>query len=712
MILLTARLIKLALVLSIIAWAIWLSHRKWSKKQVAGFAVSTVAFAFFVNFIVGALPPLTDQVTLTALGQKCEEAVCEEIFLDGYTVDGRSYYSGKDLQIEEGKWFWVGETYVWRIETDTRQPDGITRSVTMRIPVGWSRTLDFAGGPFRGIVEISTGEETWSADTFSEDGSTVAVPIGRSTTSALILNQVCHLALFAGFLLLWFFVAVSMVQFSVHQPERYQSWMENNKGKLIYTFIALAAFCWMIYFADDASLGMDEVQQIVWASDLRACIEMLLSMTEDVNLPFYSMLVHFWYPIAPYGEQWLLLLSIVPTALSIYIIGLAGEMLRGRDCGILAALMMGFSTTVWGYAGFELRSYSYMLLFSTLTFYCHIQKSQNGEKKKWLIRYSLSLLGLAMSHYYGMLLFGVFFIVDLYLFFRKKVTWKSGFCFIPAGAAALTWLGLVYFKTLRYRGTEDIASFYPVPTMQHVVNLLRFLSGNYPFSFYVMVLGIASALTLLFDKDVRQNGKDGYYQCMPLGVITLTIGIMFFYGNVINSKSTLWFERYFTVLIPYVTILSASMIVNLLPAESGSKELWISAERVRKWVCVWVGIILIFNCTSVGISSKHEQYIYRQTADWLYTQGDTIFNPETIIIGTSNSTWGWQEYYVSRKGRRDPLNVTTQDRVTTEEVLAYNRIYIQYTWIDVGEPLSSLLDQYYILAEDHPEVQMRVYIRK
>lgn len=713
MILLTARLIKLLLVLGAILGAAWLSHGSWSKKQFAGFMILTIIAAIVANFAIRALPPLTDQVTLTALGEKSENAASEEIFLDGYTVDSRSYLPGKDLQIEEGKWFWSGETYAWRIESDVRQPKGMTRSITVRIPVGWVRTLDFSGGIWRGFVKVTINDNEIIADTYSEDGGAIPVSLGRSETSKLIWNQVRYLALYAVLMLVWFFVSVSAIQYSVHQPERYKCWMERNKGKLVFALIALAAFCCMEYFVDDASLGMDEVQQIVWASDLRSCVKMLLSMEEDVNLPLYSVLVHFWYPIAPYGEQWLLLLSTIPTAIAIYVIGLAGERLRGRYCGIFASLMMGFSTTVWGYAGFELRSYPYMLLFSTLTFYCHIWKSQDGERKKWLIRYSLSLLGLAMIHYYGMLLFGVFFLVDLYLFLRKKVTWRSGCCFIPGGIAALMWLGLVYLTTLRYRDMGDIASFYPIPTMRHIVDLLRFLAGNYPLSFYILVLGIASALTLLCGKDARQNDGRGYYQCLPLGVLTLVIGIMFVYGNFINQKSTLWFERYFTLLIPYVTILSASLVTDLLPPENGGGGSKLNGERMKKWTCVWLGMLLIVNCVSAGITSKHEYpYMYRQTADWLYTQNHTIFNPETLIIGTSNSVWGWQEYYVSRKGRRDPLNVAIQYTVTPEEVLSYDRIYIQHTWIDVKEPLLSLLDQYYTLEEDHPEVQMRVYIRK
>ena len=165
-ILMCVRLVKILLVLGAVLGAVLLARGTWSKKQLGGYIVLTVIVAFVANWAANALPPLTDQVTLTGVGQKREEAVLDEIFLDSYTVDGRSYVPGKSLQIVDGKWFWIGESYVWRNENDSRQPEGVTRSVTVKIPVGWSRTLDFRGGIWRGFVEISAGGETWIADTF------------------------------------------------------------------------------------------------------------------------------------------------------------------------------------------------------------------------------------------------------------------------------------------------------------------------------------------------------------------------------------------------------------------------------------------------------------------------------------------------------------------------------------------------------------------
>lgn len=301
----------------------------------------------------------------------------------------------------DGKWFWIGDGYAWRIETDFRQPKGVTRSVTVKIPVGWSRTLDFGGSFWHGFVEISANDETQIVDTFTqeENGGIISVPIDRSGTWKLIWNQIRYLALYVGLMLIWFFAAASVVEYVVHQPERYRSWMERNKGKLCYASIALVAFLLMLHYADVYSLGLDEMITLGLAKDgLASAIENCLNVRDGAP-PLYIIFLCLWCRIAPYGEKWLLLLPIFVTALSVYVIGLAGENLKGRWCGFLAACVMGFSTTVWGYCGLNFRYYPFVFFFSTLCLYSFIQKNISAEQSRWLIVYSISLLGMGMTHY-------------------------------------------------------------------------------------------------------------------------------------------------------------------------------------------------------------------------------------------------------------------------------------------------------------------------
>lgn len=710
MILMTARLIKLALVLGAIIGAVWLAQGLWSKKQLSGYVILTVFAAFIANFAASALPPLTDQITLTGMGQKREEAVLDEIFLDGYTVDGRAYVPGKSLQIVDGKWFWIGESYVWRNSTDARQPEGVTASVTVKIPVGWSRTLDFRGGVWRGFVEISSGGKTWIADTYSEDGSAVAVQIGRSETSALLFNQSRYLIMYAVLLMLWFFVAVSMIQLSVHQPERYRKWMERNAGKPCYAVAALTAFLLMLHFADTYSLGLDELIITKFASEgvgsaIQRCVE-----SQSGAPPLGSIVLCPWYYIAPYGEKWLLLFPIFLTAMSVYVIGIAGERLQGKWCGFFAACMMGFSSTVWGYSGISFKSYSLLFFSSTFCLYSFIQKNRSAEQGKWLIAYSVSLFCVGMTHYFGMMLCGIYFLADLYLFFKKKVSWRSGCAYIFPGSACLLWVGFLCWTSWKNGGTGIAFNYAPVPTISHVVNLLRTLAGNYEPAFWLLMFAIACAVARLYFWNEGKDDLTAFYQIFMAGSAVLMIEAVYFYGRFINQEMTLWMERYFILLIPQTTLLCASVVTGF-GAPKNSKR----SASITGAVSIFFSLLFALNCISVGGACRSDKYTYRETADWLYEQGDYIFNGDALLA-TTMGDWereGWIRYYVERYGRRDPLSIIPQYNLTAEDVLSYNRVYLFQDHLYAVDPwLQTTLDENYRLETERPDIQMKVYTRE
>ena len=457
--------------------------------------VGIVLCASIAVYCANRVPPLTDEVTLTALGEHNPEAKKEEIYLNGYTVDGKNYSSGESLQIMDGKWFWNGETYCWRIGTDTRQPKGTTRSIVIRIPVGWERTFNFAGGVWRGKVQVNIDGRQWDVDTYTESPLTVPVQIGRSSTKILIFNQVIRLAVYAMILGALTAILIFLIQIIKKDPVRSHIWLEHHITKIIYGFLALVAFILLFRHADEISLWNDEVAQIQFsiqgiAESLKLCLQMV-----DITPPLFTICAAIWYGIAPYGEQWLLLPSILFTVLSIYYIGLVGECLGGKYCGILSAVLMAFSTTVWQYIAYEFRAYSFVLLFSTLALYFFILCNQNVEQMKWRIFYSITLTMLAMSHYFGMLACGLFFFADIYLFYKKQIDWKKLGIYILLGAVSLIWLTMVFWTTLRYKRPEQIATWYPVPGISQIQSMIYYLTGNFDLTYWAFLVGIIAAFS-------------------------------------------------------------------------------------------------------------------------------------------------------------------------------------------------------------------------
>lgn len=704
MILLSVRATKLLLFVVSTAMILKRFHKQLSKRGAACLGALMILLALTANFAAGKVPALTDTVTLTALGEKQKEAGAEEILLTGYMVDGENFSAGKALQVMDGKWFWSGESYLWRIETDPRQPAGTTRTVAIKVPVGWERSLEFCSDMWRGKVEITANGTKQIVDTFSEEYTPLSVPIGRSQTTALVLNQVRRLAVYAVLFCAGAIAVAAWLCFAQRKPEAAAVWLRHNNGKVLYALIAIVAGFLMFRHSGDVSFWADELLQIECAmGSLEHAVQNCLKMI-DATPPLYTICAYMWYHIAPFGEQGLLLLSVIPTAAAAYVIGLAGEKLGGKYCGTLSASLLAFSSTAWNYAAFEFRSYSFVLFFSALSLYGRVQRDHSQKKRSCMAAYSISLLGLAMSHYFGMLLCGLYFLTDLYLYGTGRITKRAAVSYILPGSASLVWLCLVYQTTLRYQTAEMIASWYSRPTPQHIVWLLKFLSGNYLLSFYLFLFGVACAFVGAWQK--RNAGKDWRttYQRILLWTIFAVVALIYIYGNYINQKSTMWADRYFIILIPFVILLSALSMTMLFPREGADGKLRLEA------VTLLIGMILAGHCLLTGASTGMIQP-FRESADWLYMQSNDIFNSDTVIMQTCIPN-PWQEYYICRQSRRDPLNVVGQDVLSEEELIFYNKVYVQYSHIPISESLQTTLDENYVLEAELPDIQIREYIRK
>lgn len=88
MILMTARIVKVLLLLAALMGSYFLLREKINKWQLGCIAVLLIALSIAANAISEQVPPLTDSVTLTALGEKSENSQGYEIVIDGFEIDG------------------------------------------------------------------------------------------------------------------------------------------------------------------------------------------------------------------------------------------------------------------------------------------------------------------------------------------------------------------------------------------------------------------------------------------------------------------------------------------------------------------------------------------------------------------------------------------------------------------------------------------------
>lgn len=717
-----ALLIKILLTAGAFILCFWKFNikSKWKQRAVP-LILLCLAFAGVSHKVSDSFPSMTDDIKLTALDEGCPEAQSTEVLLAGYTIDGKNYIAGKSMEIKEDHWFWTGETYIWRPENDPRQPDGVTRSVTVRIPVGWERTLDFVKAVYAGKVQIESNGENWVVDNYaSEQYSVGNVELGRSTTTALIKNQIYKLAIYAAamsLLLLGVFAISAIIAkrkfFSYEKLEQYDTFW-------IAASIAVIVAIPMIYFADKTSLTFDEMYQIYSASGtLKDAVENCL-FVRNCFPPLYEIVGWAWYHIVPYGERWLLLVSIMSTLLAIILIALGAQKIYGKACGILAAILMSTSSIVWSNTAYEFRAYPFLLLFSTLVLYCYVQRNKEQKFLKWKIFYSVALAGLAMTHYFGMLLCGIYFLADLYLLVKRQIKWGMGLVYVFPGVLSLGWLGAVYYTTLSHKRPEEIVAWYPIPDFYKIADLFHWLTDYQELLYWILFLSIAFAIvTSLKNKTELYSWKIFYNKLFVVAIISIIFGI-FLYGNIINRKSTLWNPRYFIIMLPFTFTLSAEFLSNI------GKWFEIQLQKqiiLNRLLCVFFGVMFFINCLST-ISTQLSYEPYREAADWLYSQTD-IFNKETVIIAQDgafidgsdiNIDRSWNEYYITRQGRRNSLNIIESIHLTEQDMQKYDKVYCQYAyWFSSYfflPWLQKYLDENFDLVLDNSEVHVRYYVRK
>ncbi len=700
MILKTDLVLKIFMTFATVLIGYFVLRKKLTVGQLLIFCLSVAIFALAADRISKIIPPLRDKIVITALGEKNEAAQADELWFSGYTVDSEVFENGTSLQIRDGKWFWSGETYVWRNELDPRQPAGTTRTITVGIPVGLHRSLNFTMNPWGGKAEIADSQGSEVYDFYSEKERTVSISICESETSLLIWNWILHLAVYAiVFLILSYITAALIIRL-----KRDSVWREKHSGKLIYGGIAVWAFVLMATYAGNTPFWQDELWQITGTSGtIKEAIQYCLEVREaSPPLPFIISTI--WYHIAPYGEQWLLMVSTVPVTIAVYAMGLAGERVGGRLFGILSVIFMVTVPTLWGNVAYEYRAYAFMVMFSTLTLYSYIYRNQNPTSKKASVLFGLSMTGLAMSHYYGMIACVCYFVADCFLVYYKQRSWKEVFTYFLPGGVSLIWLVLVVITVVRVGGMQGEVAWQPVPSVALVKDVFDFITGYFTFACWVLFAGVAASLVVAFRLRKETFTWQRFYVSFCGLAFLGTITVMYIYGN-INTKHTMWLSRYFFFLLPQSCFLSTWIVGK------GAELLGRQEEQtvlIQKTVCLFIAVIMGFNCWSYGIRAQFMLEPNKDAADWIYTQINTIFLDDTVILAPKHVDVGWEKYYIERQGRRDPLHVVCQADIEKEELLAYDTVF---TITPLREELQRTLDEMYTLEVDNTTAAAKLYVR-
>lgn len=482
-------------------------------------------------------------------------------------------------------------------------------------------------------------------------------------------------------------------------------------SRLIYAVICLLSLVFMVWKGDAFSFWIDELAQISYSGTGKTLLETALIV--DPTPPFFSLVANIWYNITPYGQRWLLLLPQLATVLAVYVAALWGERLGGRRVGIWTAILLAFSRMVIAHCGFEFRSYGFYILFSALCFYCHSHILEKGMNKagRWGIFYWLSLLCLVYSHLLGSVIFFALAAQDMVQILRRRIPWTRLFLYFFAGILFLPWV----FYLLNATGTavtHATASWMYKPTLWNIPDLCGYFCDNHVIVcsfFFVGGLTVLGMITeALKKKEISSNLEQILVPCVTAAFMILGI---FVYGKIRSDYGSLWTERYFTGLFPcfaVVSALGADAITRFVDKRS------CSAASIMSILC-----FLLITVVNLGRVVAEDlpmvRYYHREATEIMYQQPD-IHDENTLVLCIH---WayldGWEDFYCTQKGQREPLGIRGAADVSREELLQYDVVYYEYGY-GRGDTIHTdsrkALEEEYIVDMEWDDAEIRRYVKK
>jgi uncharacterized membrane protein len=327
----------------------------------------------------------------------------------------------------------------------------------------------------------------------------------------------------------------------------------------VAAFVALAAVLAYFFFFNQ-SLRLDESQSL-WQTG-RSAQEILTIVAQDVHVPLYHELLHFWRLLVGDSVEYARLLSLIFYLFSIPALYLLGRLSYGRSAGVFAAALFSISPFMNWY-GSEIRMYTLFTLLVILNQYFFIKiMRERGEavERAWALYALTAVLGIYVHYFFWLTL------ISQALFFalRRDLFAAGTFKRLAATAAGLVALVAPWLWWVVHLGQAGESS--PVLAAPDSVNFFstfsQFVFGFQTDHLNTVVLSLwpaAILLGLIALRKTRALLPETQYFIVTL---FLSVALAFLISVLVEP---VFVSRYLIFTVPSLYLLLAALIANYPP---------------------------------------------------------------------------------------------------------------------------------------------------
>lgn len=435
--------------------------------------------------------------------------------------------------------------------------------------------------------------------------------------------------------------------------------MEHINQKKVYKLLGIVVISIMAIimfkYSSTQSFWLDELDWTVdYLDKSHNYYDLIYSLIKaGFNLPLFYVVMFPIYKIVPYGEVWLLIPNFIATILGVYFTYKVANRLN-EHLGIASLCMSATSFVLFENCAFNFRPYAFLFCLSSYALLKLICKFQEPQKQTSTILYTISIVLLAFTHWFGCLIIAFYFFVDFVLWIRKKN--KISFV-LPYFILGIVFIP--YFIFIIFQHTTSFSNYWPrVPTTNDLIfGVFNFLLSNNILCILSFILGIV-LLLYIFSKN--ENTKFNFNVVFVLlGSIIWTLGTIYVYSKYINPKGSLWVLHYFIVILPHIFVICSIPIAKLLSYSAHTSVNNLEAHKYKNTVIFSIVIlttvlIACINYTQLHISQNSLNEPYREISSILSNISNVYEENSAVFISSGK---GFLTYYFQKKGVEIPCNV-------------------------------------------------------